>query len=67
MLQKLTEEIAECYGHARECQECAKQALDATAQSEFLEMEQRWIMLARSYELSERISNFQAEVRRREK
>jgi hypothetical protein len=47
MLQKLTEEIANCYAPASECRE------------------RRWIMLAQSYEVSERISNFQGVVRRR--
>jgi hypothetical protein len=50
MLQKLTEEIADCYAPASECRECAKQALDDPAtKRDFLEMERRWIMLARSY------------------
>jgi hypothetical protein len=49
MLQKLTEEIADCYAPASECRECAKQALDPATKRDFLEMERRWIMLARSY------------------
>ena len=64
MLQKLTEEIADCYASASECRERAKQALDPATKQDFLEMQRRWIMLARSYEVSERISNFQGVVRR---
>ena len=49
---------------ASECRERAKQALDPATKQDFLEMQRRWIMLARSYEVSERISNFQGVVRR---
>jgi hypothetical protein len=66
MPQKLTDEIAEWYRRARECDERAKQALDPTTKKDFLDMEWRWITLAHSYELSERISNLD-EIRRRKK
>jgi hypothetical protein len=48
MLQKLTEEIADCYAPASECRERAKQALDPATKRDFLDMERRWIMLARA-------------------
>jgi hypothetical protein len=57
-LQKLTEEIAECYRHARECRELAKQAADPAIKRDFLDQEQRWLSLAWSYELAEWVSNF---------
>jgi hypothetical protein len=38
MLQKFTEEIAECYAPASECRERAKQALDPATKQDFLEM-----------------------------
>jgi hypothetical protein len=59
MLQKLTEEIAECYAQASHCRERAKQALDPSIKRDFLDMERRWLSLARSYEFAERL-NFTA-------
>jgi hypothetical protein len=38
----------------------AKTAYSAAAIQDYLEMEQRWLALARSYEFSERLSNFTA-------
>ena len=35
MLQKLTEEIAECYAHASECRERAKPTLDPATKKDF--------------------------------
>jgi hypothetical protein len=64
MLQKLTEEIAECYRQARECRERAKQSPDPTTKEDFFNMERRWLSLARNYEFAERLSRFTTEVRR---
>ena len=64
MLQKLTEEIAECYGHASHCRGRAKQALDPTIKQDLLEMEVRWLSLAHSYEFAEQLSNFTAPFRK---
>ena len=60
MLQKLTEEIAECYAHASHCRERAKAAVDLSIKRDFLDMERRWLALAHSYEFAERLSNFTA-------
>jgi hypothetical protein len=46
MLRQLSEEIAECYLRAEQARLQAKQSHD---------MERRWIGLARSYELTERL------------
>jgi CRP/FNR family transcriptional regulator, cyclic AMP receptor protein len=56
MLQKLTEEIAECYAHASECRERAKPTLDPATNKDLLEMEQRWLSLAHRYETAERLA-----------
>jgi hypothetical protein len=64
MLQKLTEEIAECYRHASHCRERAKRAPDPLTQRDFLDMEWRWLSLARSYEFAERLSRFTAPFRK---
>jgi hypothetical protein len=60
MLQKLSEEIAEWYAHASHCRERARRALDRATKRDFLQMERRWLSLACSYELAERISDFTA-------
>jgi hypothetical protein len=46
MLQKLTDEIAECYRHARECHERAKQSHDPATKEDLFNMERRWLSLA---------------------
>jgi hypothetical protein len=43
MLQKLTDEIAECYRHARECHERAKQSHDPATKEDLFNMERRWL------------------------
>jgi len=56
MLQKVNEQIAECYANASECRERAKPTLDAAAKKDFLELEQRWLSLAHKYENAERLA-----------
>jgi hypothetical protein len=51
----LTAEIADCYRYATDVREGAKTADRATKQY-FLDMEQRWLSLAHSYELVARVS-----------
>jgi hypothetical protein len=59
MLLKVSAEIAECYRHAEDCARRAKYERDPVLRDDWLAMERRWISLARSYELSERIGRFQ--------
>jgi hypothetical protein len=65
MLQKLSEQIAHCYHRASECHAKAADAVNEAASQEYYELERRWLMLARSYELSERITDFTGELERR--
>ena len=58
MLRKLSEEIAECYRHAEVCGRKADETKDSTTKEEFLGMERRWLFLARSYELTDRLTDF---------
>ena len=60
MLQNLSQEIRECLRRVEECTRLAKTAVTAGAINDYLEMEQRWLALARSYEFAERLSNFTA-------
>ena len=58
MLQNLSEEIRECHRHAEACRRLAKTFLNPSAIQDYLEMEQRWLALARSYEFTEQLSTF---------
>jgi hypothetical protein len=67
MLQKMSEQITYCYHRASECRSKAVDAITEATSQEFHELERRWLMLARSYELSERITDFTCERLRRNK
>jgi predicted transcriptional regulator len=58
MLQNLSEDIRECLRHAEECKRRAKTALSADAIKDYLEMEERWLALARTYEFAESLSRY---------
>jgi hypothetical protein len=58
MPQNLSEEIRECFRLAEECKRLSKTALTPSAIKDYLEMEQRWLNRARSYEFTERVSRF---------
>ncbi len=64
MLLKVSAEIAECYGHAEDCAQRAKYERDPALHEDWLAMERRWLFLARSYELTERIQRFQPNRRK---
>ena len=53
MLQNLSREIRDCYGRAEECKRLAATALTDDTTAGFLDMERRWLSLARSYEFAE--------------
>jgi hypothetical protein len=65
MLLKTSAQVADCYERAGESRARAAAAANEIEKTEYLNIERRWIMLARSYELSERVSGFNEEVRRR--
>jgi hypothetical protein len=60
MLGKLSIEIQACYWHAEECA-CFAAAIksDPELRQDYLDMEKRWLKLARNYELVERLEAFQ--------
>src|SRR5262249_37039981 len=58
MLQNLSEEIRECLRRAEECKRLSKTATSPSAIEDYLNMEHRWLTLARSYEFAERLSRF---------
>jgi hypothetical protein len=65
MLQKISTQVADCYERADESRARAAAAANENDKAEYLNIERRWIMRARSYELSERIMGFAEEVKRR--
>ncbi len=55
-LQKnLRENIRECYRHAEYCARKAREQLDPVFREDFLDSRRRWLVLARGYELAERL------------
>jgi PAS domain S-box-containing protein len=67
MLQNLSEQVRLCYERATEAKERADEVLDPEAKADFLNMERRWLLLARSYEFGERLDDFTRENSRRSK
>jgi PAS domain S-box-containing protein len=61
LLQNLKEEIRLCHERAGEAKERADLVLDPEAKSDFLDMERRWLLLARSYEFGQRLDDFTQE------
>ena len=51
-------EIRECLRQAEECNRLSKTALTPSGVKDYLDMEKRWLNLARSYEFAERLSDF---------
>jgi hypothetical protein len=58
MLQNLSREIRECLLLAEQSKRMAETALTSAAREDYLDMEQRWLSLAHSYEFAERLCNF---------
>ena len=55
MLNRLWDHISNCYGRAADARRHADRAFDPERKAEFLRMEESWIQLAQSYQLSERL------------
>jgi PAS domain S-box-containing protein len=58
MLQKLSEQVQWCYQRAAEAKRRADQTTDSDAKADFLNMQRRWLLLARSYQRSESLAYF---------
>jgi CheY-like chemotaxis protein len=67
MLHPLSENIRLCYERAAEARERAEETLDPKAKADFLTMEKRWLLLARSYQFGERLDDFTRENTHRAK
>jgi hypothetical protein len=55
MLQKLSDDIRECYRHAAEARQKAEATSHLPTKAEYQDMERRWLSLARNYEFSEQL------------
>jgi hypothetical protein len=58
MLVSLSDQVRECLGHAEDCARQAASQSDPRLRQDFLEMEARWLKLARIYELTEQLTDF---------
>jgi hypothetical protein len=65
MLNNLSEQIRNCHQHAEDCARKAAEQTDPQLKQDFLDLEKRWLLLARSFELNERLGDFSAEMNRR--
>ena len=64
MLQNLSEQIRECLQRAEECGQQAKLQRDPKLAGDFLDLEQRWLRLARSYQLGEQLESFTSHIKK---
>ena len=64
MLRKFSDAVRECYRLASQSRELALRQTDPNRRAAFFKAEDRWILLAQSYELVESLSDFSGEVRR---
>jgi hypothetical protein len=53
MFKSLSDDVQECYRRAQECAHQAKRLSDPEFRKDFLNLERRWLRLARNYQLSE--------------
>jgi hypothetical protein len=58
MLVSLSDQVRECLRHAEDCARQAASLSDPRLRQDFLEVEARWLKLARSYEFTERLADF---------
>jgi len=65
MLQKTAKLVADCHRRAAECAERARCAQTPGDRQFYLDMERHWLMLADSYELTDRLGSFRSYVDRR--
>jgi hypothetical protein len=58
VLYNLSEQIRECLRHAEDCARKAAAQTNIEIKADFLDLERSWLLLARSYEFSERLTDF---------
>ena len=58
MLQRANPKAKECYDRADRSRQRAQDARDDRERQDYLEAEQRWLKLAQSYDLADRLDHF---------
>jgi PAS domain S-box-containing protein len=66
MLSDLSDEVRNCHERAAEAKEKADATADPGLKADLLEMERRWLVLARSYAFTETLDDFTRESARRQ-
>jgi hypothetical protein len=64
VLNNLSKEIRECFRHAEDCAQQAADQTDPQLKQDFLDLEQHWLFLARSYECTEQLTHLTDETKR---
>ena len=57
MLNNLSEQIRDCCRHAQNCARKAAEQTDPNLKQDFLELEESWLFLARSFKFNERLGD----------
>jgi hypothetical protein len=65
VLRDLSEQVRECLQHAEDCARQAAMQTSRKSKEDFLDLERRWLSLARSYEFTERLDDFCGETKRK--
>jgi hypothetical protein len=65
VLDNLSKQIRECLQRAEDFACKAAAETDPKLKNEFLDMERRWLYLARSYELTQQLGDFSDETKRK--
>jgi hypothetical protein len=65
MLNNPSEQIRDCLQHAEDCARQAAAQTDPKLKEDFLDLERRWLHLARSYKFTERLGDFSSETKRK--
>jgi hypothetical protein len=65
LLNNPSEHVRECLRRAEDCARQAAAQTDTKMKDDFLDLERRWLSLARSYEFTERLDSFCGETKRK--
>ena len=65
MLNNLSEQIRDCLQHAEDCAQKAAAQTDQKLKQDFLDNERRWLMLAQSYDFTQRLVDFSDRAKRK--
>jgi hypothetical protein len=65
ILKNLNERIRDCYQHAEDCARKATAVTDPRLRQDYLNLEQGWLLLARSCDLTQGLTDFSNEIKRK--